>query len=127
MRKHIPVLLAFVFCVATLATHAQSKPAANSRVDSIVNKMSLEEKIDYIGGTGFAIRPMPGLKLPSFEMSDGPMGVRSNLRFPSTVYAAGIGLAATWNRGLAERVGTGIGRDARARGKNLSQIEPSFC
>ena len=49
-------------------------------------------------------------------MSDGPLGVRSNSRFPSTVYAAGIGLAATWNRELAERVGEGIGRDARARG-----------
>lgn len=49
-------------------------------------------------------------------MSDGPLGVRSNSRFPSTVYAAGIGLTATWNRSLAEKVGTGIGRDARARG-----------
>jgi len=78
--------------------------------------MSIEEKIDYIGGTGFAIRAMPNLHLPAFEMSDGPLGVRSNSRFPSTVYAAGIGLAATWNRDLAERVGESIGRDARARG-----------
>ena len=59
---------------------------------------------------------MPNLHLPAFEMSDGPLGVRSNSRFPSTVYAAGIGLAATWNQNLAERVGEGIGRDARARG-----------
>jgi len=78
--------------------------------------MTLEEKIDYIGGTGFAIRAMPNLHLPAFEMSDGPLGVRSNSRYPSTVYAAGIGLAATWNRNLAERVGEGIARDARARG-----------
>jgi beta-glucosidase len=59
---------------------------------------------------------MPNLHLPAFEMSDGPLGVRSNSRFPSTVYAAGIGLAATWNRSLAERIGESIGRDARARG-----------
>jgi beta-glucosidase len=81
--------------------------------------MSLEDKIDYIGGTGFAIRAVPSLHLPAFEMSDGPLGVRSNSRFPSTVDAAGIGLAATWNRGLAECVGEGIGRDARARGINF--------
>jgi beta-glucosidase len=56
------------------------------------------------------------LNLPAFEMSDGPIGVRSNSGFPSTVYAAGIGLAATWNPDLAERVGAGIGKDARARG-----------
>jgi beta-glucosidase len=78
--------------------------------------MTLEEKIDYIGGTGFAIRAMPRLDLPAFEMSDGPYGARSNAGFPSTTYAAGIGLAATWNPDLAQRVGEGIGKDARARG-----------
>jgi beta-glucosidase len=78
--------------------------------------MTLEEKIDYIGGTGFAVRAMPNLGLPALEMSDGPAGVRSNAKFPSTTYAAGIGLAATWNRELAERIGEGIGKDARARG-----------
>ena len=59
---------------------------------------------------------MPNLHLPSFEMSDGPYGVRSKLGFPSTTYAVGIGLAASWDRELAKRVGAGIGRDARARG-----------
>ena len=90
--------------------------ALRSRVDAIVQKMTLEEKIDYIGGTGFAVRAVPRLNLPAFEMSDGPYGVRSNAGFPSTTYVAGIGLAATWNRDLATRVGEGIGRDARARG-----------
>jgi len=114
MKKLIPALM--VVFLGTTSLCAQSRPESSDRIDSIVKKMTLEEKIDYIGGTGFAIRAMPDLKLPSFEMSDGPMGVRSNLRFPSTVYAAGIGLAATWNKNLAERVGGGIGRDARARG-----------
>src|SRR4051794_7332870 len=49
-------------------------------------------------------------------MSDGPHGVRSNLGFPSTTYAVGIGLAASWDRELAKQVGAGIGTDARARG-----------
>src|SRR6266436_3221529 len=102
-------------CSAYISAQAQSAPAID-RIESILSKMSLEDKIDYIGGTGFAIRAVPSLHVPAFEMSDGPLGVRSNSRFPSTVYAAGIGLAATWNRGLAERVGEGIGRDARARG-----------
>ncbi|WP_263368230.1 beta-glucosidase [Edaphobacter bradus] len=90
--------------------------AMRARVDGIIAKMTLEEKIDYIGGTGFAVRAVPRLGLPAFEMSDGPFGTRSNAGFPSTTYAAGIGLAATWNRELAEKVGAGIGRDARARG-----------
>jgi beta-glucosidase len=104
----------------TAATFAQSpqpdSPAIRARVDAIVSKMTLEEKIDYIGGTGFAVRAMPALSLPAFEMSDGPYGVRSNAGLPSTTYAGGICLAATWNRDLAYRVGEGIGKDARARG-----------
>jgi beta-glucosidase len=96
----------------TVAAVAQSAPAA----DSIVSKMTPEQKIDYIGGTGFAIRAVPELGLPALEMSDGPVGVRSNLGFPSTTYTAGIALAASWDPELAERVGAGIGKDARARG-----------
>src|SRR5579862_5636842 len=107
---------AVLACLICVVAQAQSPKPSTDRVESIVSKMSREEKVDYVGGTGFAIRAMPDLHLPAFEMSDGPLGVRSNSRFPSTVYAAGIGLAATWNQGLAERVGEGIGRDARARG-----------
>ncbi len=91
-------------------------PAQQQHIDEIVHKMTLEEKVDYIGGTGFAVRAMPNLQLPALEMSDGPYGVRSNAGQPSTTYAEGIGLAASWDRALAESVGAGIGRDARARG-----------
>jgi beta-glucosidase len=38
---------------------------------------------------------------------------------PSTAYAGGIGLAASWDRELAMRVGTQIGRDARSRGASF--------
>ncbi|MFL6427218.1 MAG: beta-glucosidase family protein [Acidobacteriaceae bacterium] len=93
--------------------------ADRQRIDEIVHKMTLDEKIDYIGGTGFAVRAVPRLHLPALEMSDGPVGVRSNSGFPSTTYAGGIGLAASWDRELARRVGAGIGRDARARGVNF--------
>jgi beta-glucosidase len=105
------------FSVTILAQPPQPLTAqAKQRIDAIVSKMTLEEKIDYIGGTGFAVRAMPALGLPALEMSDGPVGVRSNSGLPSTVYAGGIGLAATWNPELAARVGGGIGKDARARG-----------
>ncbi len=91
-------------------------PEQKQHIDEIVGKMTLEEKLDYIGGTGFAVRAMPALHLPALEMSDGPYGVRSNAGLPSTTYAEGIGLAASWDRTLAENIGAGIGRDARARG-----------
>ena len=97
------------------APHTLS-PTEQARVNDIVRQMTLEEKLAYIGGTGFAVRAMPRLHLPSLEMSDGPYGVRSNAGLPSGTYAAGIGLAATWDRALAAKVGESIGRDGRARG-----------
>jgi beta-glucosidase len=77
--------------------------------------MTLEEKIDMIGGVdGFFIRGIPRLALPPLKMADGPIGVRNF--GPATAMAGGIALAATWNPSLAQRVGTELGRDARAKG-----------
>ena len=113
--KSFSLLLSIL--VFSFLSFAQSTPdAAHEKAVAIVKQMTLEEKVDYIGGSGFAIRAVPRLNLPALEMSDGPIGVRSNAGSPSTVYAAGIGLAASWNPELAERVGAGIGKDARARG-----------
>ncbi|HEY3990541.1 MAG TPA: glycoside hydrolase family 3 N-terminal domain-containing protein, partial [Acidobacteriaceae bacterium] len=106
---------AFIPALLAQAPHPLT-PADRQRIDEIIHKMTLGEKLDYIGGTGFAVRAVPRLHLPALEMSDGPVGVRSNSGFPSTTYAGGIGLAASWDRELAARVGAGIGRDARARG-----------
>ncbi len=115
-RALIFVVLLFV-CLPGLAQSPSTQTSeATKRADAYLSKMSLEEKIDYIGGTGFAVRAMPALGLPELQMSDGPFGVRSNDRFPSTTYAIGIGLAASWDAALAEKIGAAIGKDARARG-----------
>lgn len=117
MRKALLLLVVPLFC---LPAFAQVPTTINvdveKRADFYVGKMSLEDKIDYIGGTGFAIRPVPALGLPPLQMSDGPFGVRSNERLPSTTYAVGISLAASWDTDLAEKIGAGIAKDARARG-----------
>src|SRR5579862_1581868 len=91
---------------------------ADARAEAILAKMSLEQKIDLLGGTdGFFIRAMPEFGVPALRMADGPIGVRNF--GPATAMAAGINLAATWDPALAERVGTQIGRDARAKGVNF--------
>ena len=98
---------------------AQSVPPVpvdvERRVDFILSQMTLEEKIDMIGGVDdFFIRALPRLRLPRLKMADGPIGVRNY--GPATTMAAGIALAATWDLALAESVGKEIGRDARAKG-----------
>jgi beta-glucosidase len=77
-------------------------------------KLTLEEKIDLIGGVdGFYVRANEKIGLPRLKMADGPVGVRNY--GPSTVFG-GIGLAAAWDPELASRIGATIGQDARARG-----------
>src|SRR3954469_14855293 len=83
----------------------------DKRVESILQRMTLEEKIDYIGGyNAFYVRAVKRLGLPALKMADGPIGVRNY--GPSTAYAGGIALAASWDVDLAARVGAMIGRDA---------------
>src|SRR6202171_5222449 len=124
MRKHFSALALLTllslkvipaFAQAPTRTNTPDTATVERRVESLLSQMTLEEKIDMIGGVdGFFIRGIPRLGLPRLKMADGPMGVRNF--GPSTAMAAGIGSAATRNAALAERVGTEIGRDARAKG-----------
>jgi beta-glucosidase len=101
--------VALFHVTGTLATDSSEE------VEEILGRMTLAEKLDYIGGiNAMSIRSIPRLGLPEIRMSDGPLGVRQDR--PSTRYPAGIALAATWNRLLAEKEGSAIGRDCRARG-----------
>src|SRR5438067_3777653 len=125
MRKTLctaVAVLSLVFNVSAPAiaqTSATQPPQSSSdverRVEAILARMTLEEKIDMLGGVdGFFVRGYERLGLPRLKMADGPLGVRNY--GPATAMAGGVSLAATWNPTLAERVGTEIGRDARAKG-----------
>jgi len=101
-----------------IAQAVPSKTDVEKRVDSILSKMTLDEKIEIIGGINdFYTRPIPRLGIPSLKMSDGPMGVHDYGL--TTAYPAGIALAASWDVDLAQRFGTAMGKDARARGVNF--------
>jgi beta-glucosidase len=110
------ILLTILGALSMAAAHASnSSKDVEQRVQSILSQMTLEEKIDLLGGiNGFDVRGVPRLGVPMMATADGPFGVRRNAR--SNVMAGGIMLAATWNMQLAQSVGREIGRDARARG-----------
>src|SRR5256885_4797097 len=122
MRKFYSAVLfslfGFLLAVAPIAAQTsatQSTTQIEQRVDSILSRMTLQQKIDMLGGVDDCyIRDFPDLNLPRLKMADGPLGVRNY--GPATTMAGGISLAATWDPELAERVGAEIGRDARARG-----------
>ena len=123
MISAIPSAFTLFVCAALVAVPLMAASSADEervsdtekRVSDILSRMTLEEKIDLIGGVdGFYIRAIPRVGLPRLKMSDGPIGARND--GPATTVAGGIALAATWNPALAESVGGAIATDARARG-----------
>src|SRR6266446_9363980 len=108
------VLLLLASCLVWAQSPSVSTPAIEARADGLLKQLSLEEKIDLIDGVNdFYIREIKHIGLPALKMADGPFGVRNY--GPSTTFG-GIGLAATWDPDLAERMGAVVGQDARARG-----------
>jgi beta-glucosidase len=106
--------LVLVWVLPVVHQTARAQADLEARIDSLLKPLSLEEKIDLIGGVdAFYIRDIPHLHFPRLKMSDGPVGVRNY--GPSTA-VGGVALAASWDPELAQRVGSIFGQDARARG-----------
>ena len=126
-QPKIAVLFAlfFVALVAALVPFATAAPNdVEQRVEAILSKMTLDQKIDMLGGEDdFYIRAYPELGLPRLRMADGPIGVRHG--GPATTMAGGISLAASWDPALAAEEGKEIARDARAKGVNF-MLGPAF-
>ena len=121
-RRFILFSVSFFVWAFTSAVRAQAPvadgPAIEHRIDTMLQKLTVAEKIQLIGGTDSMYTfAAPSIGLPRLKMSDGPLGVRT--WGPTTAYPAGVALAATWDPALAEREGVALGEDARARGVNF--------
>ena len=131
------VICIFLFCFKSfgqsqMENKDEFKPLsyeqADQMADSVMALMSLEEKIDYIGGDrNFLIRPISRLNLGEVYMSDATEGVhiRENYRDAdlsmyqlekSTAFPCPISLAATWNPSLAYKYAKSVGEECRAGG-----------
>lgn len=104
-----PILLPILLFAAT-------PDSLETRIDALVHALTLEEKIDLLGGTGFATQAVPRLGIPALNMTDGPLGVRWD---SATAFPAGIALAASWDPHWAEAVGGAIARETLARGRHV--------
>ena len=54
-KANCAVRLIAVFLLTSFHLFSQSSDSAREKAVALVQQMTLEEKIDYIGGTGFAI------------------------------------------------------------------------
>ncbi|MGB7171864.1 MAG: glycoside hydrolase family 3 N-terminal domain-containing protein, partial [Acidobacteriaceae bacterium] len=109
---------------------AQTAPVVtgDARVDQLLSKMTLREKLTLIHGTkedpsvyqgqaGY-LAGIPRLGIPGLRMADGPPGVLT--RVPSQGETATMGVAATFSAKDAEENGVVIGREDRANGIDVS-------
>lgn len=116
MRKiYVSFIICFSFTIACAQIYKDPKAQTEKRVTDLLSKMTLEEKVDMLSGTGFASKPLTRLGIPALNMTDGPVGVRWN---PSVAFPSAIMLAATFDTSLAYRYGWALARETKAKERN---------
>jgi beta-glucosidase len=81
------------------------------RVRDLIARLTLEEKISLMTNHALAV---PRLGIPAYDYwSEALHGVARNGR--ATVFPQAIGMAATWDPDLLQRVGAAIGDEGRAK------------
>jgi beta-glucosidase len=144
----IVALVAAQLCVAQFAPAAQTIKGAwmdkslspDKRADLVIEKMTLDEKIQLVHGAGIAgfgptdpsiVRSnggggfVPGIArfgLPDLNMDDSAVGVGGGAhrgRY-STALPSALALASSWDLELARETGALIGRELADQGYNVS-------
>ncbi len=128
-----PLLLAGLLAVACTKTeYPQEKLTANdARIDEIIAQMTLEEKVEMLHSkTNMSSAGVERLGIADIRYADGPFGIREEgvpngfqsagwTLDSATYFPTGSALAATWSEDLAYKYGTGMGKEARLRGKDV--------
>ncbi|MGV9456889.1 beta-glucosidase [Streptomyces sp. NPDC003635] len=109
------------------SAHAQGRPdpSAGRRVESLLGKLTLDEKISLLHGAtdptplgqaGY-VPGVPRLGIPPLRLADGPAGVRVTAH--ATALPAPVLLASAFDPELARRYGRVIGHEGRALGQDV--------
>ena len=120
LRSALAVSLFGVFTMAPAQKYAfqQKDLPTEQRLEDLVSRMTLEEKIDLLSGyQDFYLHPCERLGIPAFKLADGPLGLASwGLFGKGTAFPAALSLSASWNRDLAQQMGDAYGQEWRSRG-----------
>ena len=125
-----------------LDIYEDSLQSIEFRVDDLLSKMTTEEKIHLLKGSGMksalgldksgisgavgTIVSIPRLGIPSLYLSDGPAGLRINpvreddeKTYYCTAFPIASSLASTWNTDLVSEVGNAMGNEALRYGIDI--------
>ena len=110
----------------------QDKLTVNDKkINEIIAQMTLEEKVNMLHSkTNMSSAGVERLGIADMNYADGPFGIREEgvpngfqsagwTLDSATYFPTGSALAATWSEELAYKYGTGMGKEARLRGKDV--------
>ena len=126
------VLLAFLAAACSKPVAPQDRLLAHEQeIDALIAQMTLEEKVEMLHSkTNMSSAGVERLGIADMHYADGPFGIREegqpNGFMPAgwtldsaTYFPTGSALAATWSEDMAYLYGTGMGKEARLRGKDV--------
>jgi len=116
----IVLLVLNTICIAQeieLPIYKDIRRQIEERVEDLMSRMTLEEKVDMLGGENLNTKENKRLCIPKILMSDGPLG--PTILKHSTNYSAMINLAASFDTNLMWRVAESIGEETRVMGRNM--------
>ncbi len=134
MYKNIMKFFGLALLVAACAgpKSPQDRLTVNDKqIDKIIAQMTLEEKVEMLHSkTNMSSAGVPRLGIADMNYADGPFGIREEgvpngfqpagwTLDSATYFPTGSALAATWSKEMAYLYGTGMGKEARLRGKDV--------
>ena len=131
-KKLIYLAAAALLAACSGPRSPQEKLTVNDKkIDAIIAQMTLEEKVEMLHSkTNMSSAGVERLGIADMHYADGPFGIReegvpngfqsAGWKLDSATYfPTGSALAATWSEELAYKYGTGMGKEARLRGKDV--------
>ena len=134
MRKSFYGMLLCALSVAACSTPVPLQDRLlehDAEINEVIARMTLEEKVEMLHSkTNMSSEGVPSQGIQDIKYTDGPFGIREEgvpTGFQSagwqldsaTYFPTGSALAATWSPELAYLYGSGMGREARLRGKDV--------
>lgn len=99
----------------TSAVYKNPQAPVEDRVNDLVGRMTLEEKIDLSCGNDMESRPNARLGIPTINFTDGPLGVRWET---ATAFPSAICSASSFDPGLMTQLSAAMGVETLARGRD---------
>ena len=133
MKKYlllVPTALLVAAC-ATAPSPQDRLTVHDKKIDVVIAQMTLEEKVEMLHSkTNMSSAGVERLGIADMHYADGPFGIREEgvpngfqsagwTLDSATYFPTGSALAATWSKEMAYIYGTGMGMEARLRGKDV--------